>query len=141
MTRTVQSYAGAHTVRPAKKPKRIKARRVTKGGRNSDPAKLAWIRSLRCLVFGRYQGWDSDPCSSRPSTYFRQQEVHHCRKGGSRATDKLTVPLCPSHHRLGTYAVQAIGRERFEARYGVNLMTEAKRYEAVWQARKASEAA
>jgi len=133
VTRPVQSYAEAHAPRKPKAPKRVKARRVTKGGRNSDPEKTTWLRSLRCLVFGQY----GEPCVY-PIGGFRQQEVHHCRKGGSRATDTLTVPLCPSHHRVGSYAVQVIGRQRFEARYGVDLMTEAKRYATEWRVRKAS---
>ena len=48
--RKAVSYAKAHAPRKPKAPKRIMTRRVTKAGRNSDPDKLAWIRTLPCAV-------------------------------------------------------------------------------------------
>lgn len=46
-------------------------------------------------------------------------EVHHIREGqgaAQRASDFLTVPLCPAHHR-GAGGVHGLGRRGFEARY------------------------
>ena len=131
MTRTVQSYAEAHTVRPAKKPKRIKARRVTKGGKGSDPEKMAWIRSLSCLC----RGSDSVGCSG-------QIEVHHDRSGGSRATDRHTVPLCGSgHHREGPLSIERLGRRVFQRFHKIDLVDQCQLYETEWRVRKASGAA
>ena len=113
-------YAEAHAPRKAKARKRIKARRVTLGGRNSDPDKLAWIRSLRCVVgIGSCQG---------------QVEAHHVRVRGSRATDRLVAPACYRHHHEMTPAQVA-------TIYGVDWLFEAEEYEAAWHARKVSGAA
>ena len=112
-------YAEAHAPRKPKAPKRIKARRVTKGGRNSDPAKLAWIRSLRCVV--------GLGCCGRV-------EAHHVRVRGSRATDRLVAPACYRHHHEMTPAQVA-------TLYGVDWLFAAKCYETEWRVRKASGAA
>lgn len=46
-------------------------------------------------------------------------EVHHIREGqgaAQRASDWLTVPLCPSHHR-GQEGVHGLGTKGFYTRY------------------------
>jgi hypothetical protein len=46
-------------------------------------------------------------------------EVHHIREGvgaSQRASDFLTVPLCPEHHR-GQYGVHGLGTKGFYACY------------------------
>jgi hypothetical protein len=46
-------------------------------------------------------------------------EVHHIRDGvgaAQRASDWLTVPLCPEHHR-GASGVHGLGTKGFYARY------------------------
>lgn len=46
-------------------------------------------------------------------------EVHHIRDGqgaAQRASDYLTVPLCPEHHR-GNAGLHGLGVRGFEARY------------------------
>lgn len=46
-------------------------------------------------------------------------EVHHIRDGqgaAQRASDWLTVPLCPEHHR-GESGLHGLGRRGFERRY------------------------
>ena len=48
-------------------------------------------------------------------------EVHHQRTGtgaGKRASDRNTVPLCPTHHR-GNVGLHGMGRKAFERHYGV----------------------
>jgi len=115
--RKALSYAEAHAQRkPKNARKRITARRVTRGGRNSDPDKLVWIRTLRCVV-GVF-------CSGRV-------EAHHVRVRGSRATDRLVAPACYRHHHEMTPAQVA-------TIYGVDWLCEAEEYERQWQARKAS---
>ena len=49
-------------------------------------------------------------------------EVHHIRDGqgaAQRASDWLTVPLCPEHHR-GESGLHGLGRRGFERRYRLN---------------------
>lgn len=46
-------------------------------------------------------------------------EVHHIREeqgAAQRASDFLTVGLCPEHHRGGT-GIHGLGRKAFERRY------------------------
>lgn len=46
-------------------------------------------------------------------------EVHHIREGqgaSQRASDWLTIPLCPEHHR-GNGGIHGLGRKGFETRY------------------------
>ena len=127
MKRLVQ-YAEAHAPRKPNARKRIRARRVTKGGRGSDPAKMAWLRSLRCLCFA------SDPYGCRGRI-----EVHHDRPGGSRATDACCVPLCGlGHHREGPHSVEVLGREAFQVFHRLDLAAYCRLYEAEWRVRKAS---
>ena len=107
---------------------RIKSRRVTRGGRGSDPAKFAWIRQLRCLCFA------SDPMGCKGRV-----EVHHDRHLGSSATDQKVVPLCGGgHHREGPHSVEQMGRKWFQEWHRLDLAEECARYEAAWQSRKAS---
>jgi len=51
-------------------------------------------------------------------------EVHHIREGqgaAQRASDFLTVPLCPEHHR-GPTGLHGLGRRAFAARYSLTEM-------------------
>jgi hypothetical protein len=46
-------------------------------------------------------------------------EVHHIRDGqgaAQRASDWLTIPLCPEHHRGGS-GIHGLGVRAFERRY------------------------
>jgi hypothetical protein len=46
-------------------------------------------------------------------------QVHHIRDGqgaAQRASDWLTVPLCPEHH-VGASGVHGLGAREFERRY------------------------
>jgi len=46
-------------------------------------------------------------------------QVHHLREeqgAGQRASDFLTIPLCPEHH-TGPNGLHGLGRRGFEARY------------------------
>ena len=108
---------------------RIKIRRVTRGGRGSDPAKLAWLRELRCVAYATdaYFCWGG-------------MTVHHDRPRGARATDARTCPVCVGHHTAGRHSVTALGRRRWQEVVLVDLELECARYEAAWQSRKASEA-
>jgi hypothetical protein len=54
----------------------------------------------------------------------RPAEVHHCRHyagGGQRATDFHTIPLCPTHHRLGGSGVAFhAGPQSFARAFGLD---------------------
>lgn len=113
--------------KPPKRRTRPKARYRTKGGRHGDPAKLRWIQSLRCWAFRR----DCFACKG-------SVVPHHVRIRGSRATDKLVIPLCAvGHHKGGPGAIHTMGRPAFEAYHGSTLEA-AQLYESEWQLRKAS---
>lgn len=53
---------------------------------------------------------------------YSQPEIHHCRFAGSmgkKATSMETLPLCPQHHRLGSYGVAYhAGKVAFEENFG-----------------------
>lgn len=49
-------------------------------------------------------------------------EIHHIREGqgaAQRASNYLTVPLCPEHHR-GASGLHGLGTRGFAARYRLN---------------------
>ena len=49
-----------------------------------------------------------------------QSEVHHIRKNTGlsiRPDHKLTIPLCPKHHRFGKVSIH-LGKKAFVKRYG-----------------------
>ena len=62
-------------------------------------------------------------------------EVHHIREGqgaAQRASNWLTVPLCPEHHR-GATGLHGLGTLGFPARYKLNeLDLLAITLEAMW---------
>src|SRR3990167_5907833 len=96
------------------------ARYRTKGGRNSEPEKLAWLRRQPCHIF-RYTR-SQEPCYFPP-------EVHHHRPYGARATDQRTLPLCAWHHRLGPHSVEVLGRKGFEIWWQLDLTSVGDTYD------------
>ena len=49
-----------------------------------------------------------------------QSEVHHIRKNTGlsiRPDHRLTIPLCPNHHRFGKVSIH-LGKKAFVERYG-----------------------
>lgn len=115
----------------AKRPTRIKKSAQTKGGRNSNPAKLRWLREQKCLV--AVVGKNGSVC-------YGVVEVHHDRLRGARATDARTLPLCSGHHRVGPYSVERLGRRGFEGYLGTPIDGETAWYEAEFaRSRRSSE--
>jgi hypothetical protein len=119
--------------KPIQRGKRATRRYVTRGGRNSDPEKLAWIRTLCCAV-PLYTPWPQ----SNPGRAVI--EAHHHRVRGSRADDAKVIPLCSNHHRDGPTAVHRMGRAAFEKFWGISLDEQCAIYEAAWQAHRAGAA-
>jgi hypothetical protein len=113
--------------KPIPRGKRAKRRYVTKGGRNSDPEKLAWLRECReCLCAAD----DGDFCAG-------PVEAHHERRRGARATDKRALPLCAhGHHKDGPRSRHVLGPARFEQVHRLSLEAECTRYEVEWQRSK-----
>lgn len=64
--------------------------------------------------------------------------VHHHRPGGSRATDRRTVPLCAGHHLhdAGPHSLERLGREGFQALHDMDMDDEVAYYEMLWVAHK-----
>ena len=91
-----------HPRRKGKPAPRIKPKRI------EDPAHLARVRALPCVV-----------CGMTPS------EAHHIREGsgmGQKAGDHEAISLCPYHHQTGPFG-EAVhnGKRTFEAKYGTEL--------------------
>lgn len=111
--------------REAKRAKpSLKAKYVTKGGRNSDLGKLRFIRSRECMVKASPS---TDPCEGLT-------EAHHDRPKGAPANDARTVPLCVGHHRTGQYSVQALGRNGFELFHKLDMDAAVDHYETEYRA-------
>lgn len=133
--REMKSYAEIKAPRKVKPRKRIKKSARTKGGRNSNPTKLAWLRTQPCLVAAIVT---HDP--HQRFVCWGVTEVHHDRKRGARATDAKTLPLCTAHHRTGPNSVQTLGRQGFEDYLGTPLDGEIAWYEAEFaRSRRSSE--
>lgn len=96
--------------------KRIKARNAARAkrarARDFGPRdRQEWVNGLPSVVSGR------GPCVP-----------HHVRSRGAGGTDKEIVPLTVAEHE----EVHRIGRQSFEARYGLDLASEARRVDAAW---------
>lgn len=78
-----------------------------------EKAYLDRVASLGCVVC-RNLGFGPTPAA-----------VHHIRAGqgmSQRASDYLTIPLCPEHHQNGGKGVAIhAGQQAFEAIYGSEL--------------------
>lgn len=82
--------------------------------------RVKFVQSLPCLV---------DGCNRYPLA----RMVAHIETGGMgrKADANLTVPLCFHHH---IEVLHRIGRESFEAKYGIDLQQLAADTESRWQA-------
>jgi len=92
---------------------RLNARRSKpRRGRVVDRQYTAWLAGLGCLVCGK------------------RATVHHVRQYGSPKNDTRTLPLCPEHHQIqaGLHSIEALGKRKFEAMYGVDLETAIRQY-------------
>ena len=75
--------------------------------RRSEAEHLSRVAALGCILC-RHLGTPGTPA-----------EVHHLRDGqgaAQRASNWLTVPLCPEHHR-GNTGLHGFGTRGFAARY------------------------
>lgn len=98
-----------------------KAPRI-KPGRAEDPAHLARVRSLPCIVCQR-NGLDQ----TTPT------EAHHIRASvgmGQKAGDHEAVALCASHHRTGKVSIH-LAPDLFKWMYGTERELLAKTLEAL----------
>lgn len=103
------------------KPKRSKPRR----GRVIDKDYLAWMATQPCMISGR------------PAT------VHHVRFCGSPKDDRRTLPLAPEYHMIGfgsETSIEALGKAKFEARYGVDIEAEIREYNERYEIRMKAKA-
>lgn len=99
----------------------VESERATRAPRaGEDPAYLAWIRTLPCLVCSMAVygcSWIFSPeaeliFETAPVARIRISEAAHVgvRGLGSKSDDTETVPLCPRHHRTGNDAHHALGK-------------------------------
>lgn len=82
-----------------------------------------WIQAisdLGCIVCLNEMGFRTPP------------DIHHIIRNGNRVDDFHTIPLCPTHHRMGVNNKFAVSRHpwkrEFERRYGTeeNLFKQVK---------------
>lgn len=88
-------------------------------GRVVDTVYLAWIAQQPCLISGR------------------RATVHHVRRYGEPKDDRRTLPLAPEYHMIQNgprTSIEALGKAKFEARYGVNLEASIVRYNQRYEA-------
>lgn len=88
---------------PVRKKRPGKARR----GRVVDREYLAWLGEQRCCVTGK-----------RPIT------LHHVRRCGEQKNDHRAIPLVAELHLMtvdSENSIEALGKKKFEARFGVDL--------------------
>jgi hypothetical protein len=135
----LQSYADMKARRNATGRRGGATKRYrTRGGRNSNPGKLAWLRTwCSCLVASVGAGTMREFGHVAPAFVVGCAgpiEVHHHRKRGARASDDRTLPLCRAHHRTGPRSVEKLGRIGFESYVGVDLDSECVHYEALYRA-------
>ena len=78
--------------------------------KSSEARHMGRVAALGCILC-RHLGNPGTPA-----------EVHHIREGqgaAQRASNWLTVPLCPEHHR-GASGLHGLGTRGFAARYRLN---------------------
>jgi hypothetical protein len=73
-----------------------------KPSRKTDPGYLAWIRRQPCVACGA------------------ASQAHHTTSKGAGGSDYRSVALCYRHHQR----LHRMGRQRFQAEYGVDLNEE-----------------
>jgi hypothetical protein len=71
------------------------------------------LQDMGCICCLNTMGVKSDP------------DIHHILHAGKRIDDFHTIPLCPSHHRLGVNNEIVVSRhpwkKEFEKRYGTEM--------------------
>jgi hypothetical protein len=99
--------------------KRVKAKRgKPRRGRLTDKAYLAWMAKQACMISGA------------------RATVHHVRRYGEPKNDKRTLPLAPEYHMIQNgprTSIEALGKAKFEARYGVDLEAAIVRYNELYE--------
>ena len=95
-----------------------KRRSKPRAGRVVNAHFMSWVhKNFGCLVAS------AGGCGG-PLTW------HHLRYSGSPKVDTDGVMLCFSHHQIqgGAESIEAMGREKWQERFGVELAVEAARY-------------
>ncbi len=67
------------------------------------------------------------PCSVASEKCKGKIEVHHVRKHASKRDHKRVIPLCAHHHRDNKEGYHGMGRENFNAKYGIDCCEIAER--------------
>lgn len=90
--------------------------------REENPAYLAWVRTLPCLICARP---GSDPAHIRAAA---PQYAKRYTGKGEKPSDKWAVPLCRDHHR----EQHATNELAFWLRYGIDPFATAVALYASW---------
>ena len=89
-----------------------------------DPKFLKWVHAnFGCLVAS------AGGCSGRLTW-------HHIRDHGALGKDSWGLLICEGHHQhdAGTESLERLGREKWQARFGVSIKVEAFRYRLLYVA-------
>ena len=98
--------------------KKVNRKRKAKREAEHFGDKAKWVRTLVCLVCGRYP-----------------VQACHAKSRGAGGTAEHLVPMCVDHHRQQ----HQMGIDTFGALYNVDLMDEARHYEQAWQEKERGE--
>ena len=105
-------------MKEARTPVKRKRSGGPRKGRVVDEKYLAWIAARPCMISGR------------------RSTVHHVRFCGSPKNDRRTLPLAPEYHQIqpGPHtSIEALGKAKFEARYGVDIESAIAKYNEQYQ--------
>ena len=96
---------------------------MTRRGRIVNRPQLAWLHTQPCVVHRNFS------CS-------RRLTVHHVKQcPGAQKDDTRGVPLCAEMHLhdFGMESIERLGRRKWEARFGIDLESEIRRLNELWQ--------
>lgn len=87
------------------RPKRAKKRVLRYGGLPENPAFLAFVRTLPCILIGLTAYAPLGTLQIRHVCRFRVEASHVGRAAmGLKAADETCLPMCSEAHRLGPFA-------------------------------------
>lgn len=108
-------------------------RSATRKKLGKDPAYLAWLHTLPCVVCESMRqtlATAGFPESSIPQQSSPTEAAHSGPRGFSqKCPDREALPLCTQHHREGQFCQHALGRF-FWSHFGLDLKELLAQYQA-----------
>jgi len=66
----------------------------------------------------------------------KRATLHHVRRYGEQKNDRRVVPLAPEYHLIQAgpqTSIEALGKKKFEARYGIDLEAAIVRFNTLYE--------